>query len=341
MPHRVLAAPTRPRIALTLASLFLTVGALSACGGADKTSQAAEPPSSVPAPSPAPAPGPAPAPTPAPAPAPGGGTNEPVLEQPAPAPAPELPSPNAPEAAPSLPPALQLPSGLDLSRPGAAVRPVAATALSSMNDGSNAAKAIDGDPATRWESAHTDTAWIRFDFGARTALGHMKLTWEAAYGKEYAIEASDDGDTWYQLRYVTGGKGGVEEFFNLNANVRYLRLRGVARGTRYGYSLFEVEFKSPGSDNTLPVLATSAERFPADGSALAPPPAVRPPLEMVQFTLADGTLVTRFGMVGRSRHARERGEEWNEIGYGPNETVDAAGRPQDKGPGAHLNFVAN
>ena len=37
--------------------------------------------------------------------------------------------------------------------------------------------------------------------------------------------------------------------------------------------------------------------------------------------------------------ARERGEEWNEIGYGPNDTVDAAGQPVDKGPGAHLTFV--
>ena len=44
---------------------------------------------------------------------------------------------------------------------------------------------------------------------------------------------------------------------------------------------------------------------------------------------------------GRSRHARERGEEWNEIGFGVNDTVDATGKPLDKGPGAHLNFVAN
>ena len=326
----------RSRTALSLTSLVLAVAALSACGGSDKTPDAA---GATPPPAAAPAPGPAPAP--APAPAPGGGTDEPVLEVPAPAPAPELPSPNAPESAPSLPTALQLPSGLDISQPGTAVRPAAATASSTPNQGNNAPKAIDGNLTTRWESAQTDDAWIRFDFGAKTPLGYLKLTWENAYGKEYAIEASDDGSTWYQLRYVTGAKGGTEEFFNLNANVRHVRLRGVTRATQYGYSLFEVEFKSPGSDNSLPALATSAERFPTDGSALAAPPAVQAPLESVQFTLADGTLVTRFGMVGRSRHARERGEDWNEIGYGVNETVDASGRPRDNGPGAHLNFVAN
>jgi CxxC motif-containing protein (DUF1111 family) len=82
--------------------------------------------------------------------------------------------------------------------------------------------------------------------------------------------------------------------------------------------------------------------FPQDGTGLVPLwPAVQAPLESTQFTLADGTLVTRFGLVGRNRHARERGESWNEIGYGKNETVDAAGNPADKGPGHYLDFVKN
>lgn len=328
------------------ALLFAAV--LSACGGGGGGGKGSEPVAGAPAPLPAPAPvptpappPPAPVPVPAPTPPAGGSPSEPVLEMPAPAPSPALPTPNAPPAAPATPPQMQLPAGTDLSRPGVAVRPVAATASSSINAGSDATKAIDGNVGTRWESAHSDAQTIQFDFGAKTLLGSMKLVWEAAYAKEYAIEFSDDGSTWYQARYVTGAKGGTEEFFNLRAQVRHVRIRGVARATQYGYSLFEVEFKSPGSDNTAALLATSAEPFPADGAALAPAPAARPPLEMVQFTLPDGRLVTRFGMVGRSRHARERGEEWNEIGQGPNDTVDAAGRPFDKGPGAHLNFVAN
>ena len=227
-----------------------------------------------------------------------------------------------------------------MSHPGVAVRPTAATSTATANQGNNAAKAIDGNATTRWESATDDAAWIQFDFGAKTQLGYLKLVWENAYGKEYALQGSDDGQNWYQLRYVSGGKGGTEEFFNLNANVRYIRLQGVARATQYGYSLFEVEFKSPGSDNSLALLSTSPLKFPADGSALATP-AAQAPLEVVQFSLPDGTLVTRFGMVGRSRHARERGEDWNEVGYGVNDTVDATGAPRDKGPGNHLNFVKN
>jgi len=315
MNHPIPVKPSRSRPALALTSLFFAA-ALAACGGGKSTE-----PDSAAAPSP--------------------NANEPVLENPTPAPAPSLPVGDTPAATPSLPPAQQLPSGVDMSNPGVAVKVTAATASSSANDGSNASKAIDGVATTRWESGRTDNEWIQFDFGAKTSLGYLKLVWENAYGKEYALEASDDGATWYQLRYVTNAKGGTEEFFNLNANVRYVRLRGVARGTQYGYSLFEVEFKSPGSDNSLPVLATSAEKFPPPGAPLAAAPAVQDPLETVQFSLPDGTLVTRFGMVGRSRHARERGEDWNEIGYGVNETVDANGKPVDKGPGAHLNFVAN
>ena len=229
---------------------------------------------------------------------------------------------------------------MDMSNPGVVTKPLVATA-SPVEGGNSAAMAIDGNLATRWASAKDDAAWIQFDFGAKTELGYLKLVWENAYGKEYALQVSDDGQSWYQLRYVTGGKGGTEEFFNLNANVRYVRLQGVARATQYGYSLFEVEFKSPGSDNSLTRLVTSAVPFPANGNGLAPAAPVQEPLEVLQFSLPDGTLVTRFGIVGRSRHGRERGEEWNEIGYGPNDTVDANGQPADKGPGAFLNFVKN
>lgn len=92
----------------------------------------------------------------------------------------------------------------------------------------------------------------------------------------------------------------------------------------------------------LPVLQTSALLYPTNGNGMVPLlPVTQDPIESTQFTLPDGTLVTRFGLVGRHRHARERGETWNEIGFGPNDTVDAAGNPVDKGPGHYLSFVAN
>ncbi len=229
---------------------------------------------------------------------------------------------------------------IDTSKPGLSIKPVAASSSALENPGLSAAMTIDGKLTTRWASAFEDGAWIQFDFGAKTQVGYMKLQWENSYGKQYALRVSDDGQTWSQIRYVSNGQGGTEEFFNLGINARYIRLQGVARATQYGYSLFEVEFKTPGSDNTLPNAATSALKFPANGSGLSPLPTTDEPLETLQLTLPDGTLVTRFGARGLARHGRERGEEWNEIGYGPNETVDpVTGLPVDKGPGNYLTFV--
>jgi len=234
------------------------------------------------------------------------------------------------------------PPQVDLSQPGVAVKPVAATSSALENNNNAAAMAIDGKANTRWSSAFDDGAWIQFDFGVKTQVGYMKLLWENSYGKQYNVLVSDDGDKFTQVRSITAGQGGTEEFFNLGINARYVRLQGVVRATQYGYSLFEVEFKTPGIDNTLSSATTSSIPFPANGGAMAPLPAAAAPIESLQFSLPDGTLVTRFGARGLARHGRERGEEWNEIGYGLNETIDAVtGMPVDKGPGNYLTFVAN
>lgn len=267
-------------------------------------------------------------------------TVEPDLE-PLPDPGP-LPLPTS--GAPSLPPPpaeLQLPVDFDMSGTCSVTAPEAAT--SSGGDSEHPDNAIDGNMESRYESQHgVDDAWIQFDFGAKTQLGYMKLEWENAHGEEYMLQVSDDDENWYHLRYVVGGQGETEEFFNLNSSVRYVRLQGVKRSTQYGYSIFEVEFNSPCNDNSLAALDVSSVPFPANGDNLASTPAEQEPLEIVKFSLSDGTLVTRFGVMGRSRHARERGEAWGEIGYGNNETYENDGvTPRDRGPGAHLNFVKN
>jgi CxxC motif-containing protein (DUF1111 family) len=272
--------------------------------------------------------------------APAADPNPPALDQPpAVTSEPLPPATSTPIAQP--PASMKLATGFNVSNPGIAVKPQVATASSSM--GLNVpANAIDGNLTSRWESNWDDDEWIMFDFGAPTALGSMTVIWENAHASQYVIQISNDGDTWYQLRYISGSQGGTEQFMNLDSNARYVRILGIQRSGIYGYSIYEVQFESPGSDNTATASVTpSALAFPANGVQLAPPPATTPPLETVQFTLPDGTLVTRWGTVGRSRHGRERGEQWNEIGYGPNDTVDANGNPQDLGPGDYLTFVEN
>ena len=103
-------------------------------------------------------------------------------------------------------------------------------------------KAFDGDPATRWASAEgADPQWLRVDLGANAAVSRVRLSWEAAYAKAYRVEISADGVTWTRLATETAGNGGADDWTGLTGSGRHLRVYGTARGTPYGYSLYEVE----------------------------------------------------------------------------------------------------
>jgi hypothetical protein len=62
------------------------------------------------------------------------------------------------------------------------------------------------------------------------------LTWEGAYGKNYEVQASDNGTDWRTLKTVTGGDGGTDEIA-VSGSGRYVRIQGLARASGYGYSL--------------------------------------------------------------------------------------------------------
>ncbi|MGV9564570.1 discoidin domain-containing protein [Streptomyces sp. NPDC003480] len=101
-----------------------------------------------------------------------------------------------------------------------------------------AANAVDGNLSTRWASDWSDPQWLQVDLGARTSFKHVQLVWEASYAKAYTIQTSDDGQNWKTVQTVTDGNGGVDDF-DVSATGRYVRVNGTARGTGYGYSLYE------------------------------------------------------------------------------------------------------
>ncbi|WP_217370209.1 beta-N-acetylglucosaminidase domain-containing protein [Nonomuraea antri] len=120
-------------------------------------------------------------------------------------------------------------------------RPVTA---SSVEGGTSfaAAHAVDGDPATRWSSGRTDGEWLRVELAQPVDVARVVLRWEAAYGKAYRVETSDDGTTWTPIAEVTDGNGGVDDLRIDQANTaRHIRVQGVRRATGYGYSLWELE----------------------------------------------------------------------------------------------------
>ncbi|TDD61621.1 hypothetical protein E1263_06955 [Kribbella antibiotica] len=117
-----------------------------------------------------------------------------------------------------------------------------ATASSVEGSGFEAAKALDGNSGTRWASVEGhDPEWIRVDLGATATISRVKLNWEAAYGKSYKIQTSADGSTgWTDVFSTTTGNGAVDDL-TLSGTGRYVRVYGTARGTAYGYSLFDLE----------------------------------------------------------------------------------------------------
>jgi hypothetical protein len=79
------------------------------------------------------------------------------------------------------------------------------------------------------------------DLGASYNVNRVKLTWEAAYGKDFLVQVSADANSWTTLKTVTGNTSLSNDYTGLSGTGRYVRMYGTARGTTYGYSLYELE----------------------------------------------------------------------------------------------------
>lgn len=128
-----------------------------------------------------------------------------------------------------------------------------ATASSQEGEAYAAGAAVDGNlSGTRWSSDRRDGEWLQVDLGASKNLSRVVLTWEAAYGKNYEIQASDNGTDWHTLKTVTGSDGGTDDIA-VSGSGRYVRMQGVTRANGYGYSLWEFQvYGSDGTSNPAP-----------------------------------------------------------------------------------------
>ena len=117
-------------------------------------------------------------------------------------------------------------------------KPAAASSLE--YNSLTASNAVDGNTATRWSSQFSDPQWIRVDLGAVYPISQVKLTWEMAYGKAYQIQVSNDAVSWTTIYSTTTSTGGINDLKGLSGSGRYVRMYGTARGTPWGYSLYEI-----------------------------------------------------------------------------------------------------
>ncbi|MBC7272518.1 MAG: discoidin domain-containing protein, partial [Streptomyces sp.] len=125
--------------------------------------------------------------------------------------------------------------GPDLARTG--------TATSSADETPDfpARAANDGDPTTRWSSPAEDDAWWQVRLARPVHLGRMVLHWQEAHPSSYRVQVSEDGHHWRTAATVTKGREGRQELRMDERKVRYARVQGGKRATRYGYSLWSVE----------------------------------------------------------------------------------------------------
>ncbi|WP_157597314.1 discoidin domain-containing protein [Streptacidiphilus rugosus] len=149
-----------------------------------------------------------------------------------------------------------------------------ATASSVETPDFPAGNATDGDTGTRWSSQYVDPTWLQVDLGSVQTVNRVVLAWEAAYGKNYQIQMSTDGSTWTTVYTRANGTGGTETLTGFTGTGRYIRMYGTARGTQWGYSLYEFEvFHDQGQRPDLalnrPATASSVEPNTAFTAALA------------------------------------------------------------------------
>lgn len=184
-------------------------------------------------------------------------------------------------------------------------RSAAAKATASYEDGTYVAKnAIDGNGSSRWSSDHSNdpNAWVQVDLGDVYDVSRVVLQWEAAYGKSYKLQISDDGERWADAFSTTTGAGGVETI-TVRKQARYVRMQGVLPQTAYGYSIYEFEIYGTPVRPEVPVnlalnLAPSAYTASSQSNDGSGETDSQPQNDRSAFRAFDGNDATRWGSDG-------------------------------------------
>ncbi|WP_201777092.1 discoidin domain-containing protein [Streptacidiphilus neutrinimicus] len=130
--------------------------------------------------------------------------------------------------------------------------PATASSIQDGNPAYDPFYATDGSTLTRWSSASSDPQWIEVDLGGSLPICQVVLQWENAYASGFQIQTSTDNTNWTPIYTTTTGTGGTQTL-NVTGTGRYVRMYGTARGTGYGYSLWEFSVYTVGNQTvTIP-----------------------------------------------------------------------------------------
>ncbi len=131
--------------------------------------------------------------------------------------------------------------------------------------------AVDGSYNSRWSSLFYDPQYFIVSLKDLYELNNITLHWEAAFSTQYTLSVSKDSTEWTNVVTVTNGNGGLDAHNLENVEAKYIKFDGLARGTAYGHSFYELEAFGKLVDETstaIEGLSYSAIRFypnPAKG----------------------------------------------------------------------------
>ncbi len=113
------------------------------------------------------------------------------------------------------------------------------TASSTLR-GSAAARAVDGDSATAWQSGGKYTEWLMVDFGRTIDLDILRIHWGDGYAVSYAVHLLDAAGKAIRALTQSAGDGGLDELLNIGVQARYVRLL-CTRSNGSHYAVRELE----------------------------------------------------------------------------------------------------
>lgn len=115
------------------------------------------------------------------------------------------------------------------------------------------ANIVDGDTATKWQSAATWSQWIQVDLGATYTANTIIVRFDSGatfkgYPLTYDIQVSDNGTTWTTFDSVRSNAQATNIRANLSVTGKYIRLQLLGRtGTYYVIKELEI-YQDPNSN---------------------------------------------------------------------------------------------
>ncbi|HEU0055093.1 MAG TPA: discoidin domain-containing protein, partial [Longimicrobium sp.] len=123
--------------------------------------------------------------------------------------------------------------------------------LRASSNSRQAARAMDGDPATAWRSDDGPES-LTIDFGKERELGGLTVDWDSLdYATSYTVRSSENGVTWETLAEVASPHGGRGYVYLPDAETRWLRLETGRSSRGRGAAIREIAVR-PGEWSQTP-----------------------------------------------------------------------------------------